>query len=97
MELLHGADHIGDVFDHVHGAQVVEGVIAKRIGEAVEVAQNVGVGARIAIDAERTRIFVDAAADVEDAGHYAARVHVRAFRDKPEACLTASGIPPVYL
>src|SRR5277367_4520798 len=65
MEFLHGGDHVGHVLDHVDGAQLVERVIAERIGKAIEVDKNVGAGARVAIDSDRTRVLVDSAADVE--------------------------------
>src|SRR5208282_5808622 len=65
MKLLHGADDVGNVLDDVHGAQGLEGTVAERVGEPVQVAQNVGAATGIAIDADRARIFVDATADVE--------------------------------
>ena len=67
MKLLHGADHVRDMLDDMDGAQRRERVVAKGIREAVEIADHVGAAARIAVDADGARIFVDAAADVERA------------------------------
>ena len=61
------ADDVGDVLDDVDGADAVEGVVAEGVGEAVEVAENVGAAAWVAVDADGAGKFVDAAADVEDA------------------------------
>ena len=36
MELFHAADDVGDVLDHVHGLERVEGGVAKGIRETVE-------------------------------------------------------------
>src|SRR5215469_12298892 len=66
VKLLHGADHVGQVFDHVDGAHTPEGVVRERVGEAVEIADDVGGAGRIAVDADRAGIFFNAAADVEN-------------------------------
>jgi hypothetical protein len=67
MKLFHGAHHVRDVFDYVHGAKRIEGVVAERVRKTVEVAQHVGAATRVAVDADRARIFVDATADVQGA------------------------------
>src|ERR1700689_4722984 len=41
MELLHGTDHVGDVLDNGDGLERVETGIAERIGEMIQVGQNV--------------------------------------------------------
>jgi hypothetical protein len=64
MKFLHRADDVRDMLDDVHGAEGVKGVIAERVRKPIQVAQNVGAGVGIAIDADRTRIFIDATADV---------------------------------
>ena len=67
MELLHGANHVGNVLDHMHRAQLTEGAVAKWVRKTVQVAQHVGAGVRVAIHADGAGIFVDAASDVENA------------------------------
>jgi len=65
MKLLHAADDVRDVLDHVHGLQRVERRIAERVRDVVEVAQYVGAAGGIAIDTDRAWTLVDPAADVE--------------------------------
>lgn len=67
VEFLHRSDHVGNVLYHVNRAQLVKRIIAKRIRKMVQVAQHIGLGARIVIDADGAGELVDAAADVEDA------------------------------
>src|SRR5580704_3473305 len=52
VKLLHGADDIGYMLDDMHGAKRCERVVAERVRETVEVADDVGPAARIAIDAD---------------------------------------------
>jgi hypothetical protein len=68
MEFLHRADHIGDVLDHVNGAQLAEGAVAKRVRKTVQIAQHVGAGVGVAIDADGAGVLVDAAAYIENPG-----------------------------
>jgi imidazolonepropionase-like amidohydrolase len=65
MEFLHGADNVGNVFDNVDGAEMVEGAVAERVREGIEIAENVGGAGGVGIDADRAGVFADAAADVE--------------------------------
>src|SRR5208282_4594135 len=65
VKLLHGSDHVVNVLDDVNRRHPVETVIAEGIRCAVEIAQDVGPARWIAVDADRARLFVDAAADVE--------------------------------
>ena len=44
MKFFHGGDDIRNVFDDVFGAQMVEGIIAKREAAAVQMAEYVGGG-----------------------------------------------------
>src|ERR1700685_303470 len=67
MKLLHGADDVGDVLDDMNGAQLGEGAVADGIRKTVQVAEHVGARVGSAIKADRAGIFVDAAADVENA------------------------------
>src|SRR5579862_2258199 len=71
MELLHGADHVRHVLDHMNSVQLGEGTVAKRVRKTVEIAKHVGACIRIAIHADGARVLVDAAADVENPGGYA--------------------------
>ena len=65
VKLLHGADHVGDVLDDVNGQHAVERVVGERVGEAVEVAQDVGAAGGIAVDPDGAGMLADPAADVE--------------------------------
>jgi len=67
VELLDGADDGGDMLDHVDGADLVEGVVAEGIREMIEVAEEVGAAGGIAVNAYGARVFVDSAADIENA------------------------------
>ncbi len=66
VKLLHSSHDVGDVFDDVDGAQAIESAVGKGVGEAVEVAEDVGVAGGIKIDSERPGELFDTAADVED-------------------------------
>jgi hypothetical protein len=48
----------------VNGKNTVEGALTKGIGEAIEVADDVGAAGGIAVDADGARLLADAAADV---------------------------------
>ncbi|HWE52383.1 MAG TPA: hypothetical protein VG273_21485 [Bryobacteraceae bacterium] len=52
MELLHTADHVTQVLDHVNGAESVETAVRERIGKAVEIADNVGCARGIDVDSD---------------------------------------------
>jgi hypothetical protein len=67
MKLLHGANHVGNVLDHVNRTQLGEGAVAKWVRKTVQVAQHIGAGVRVAIHADGAGVFVDSAADVENA------------------------------
>lgn len=64
VEFLHGADHVCDVLDEMNGANLAKGSVAKRKREVIQVGDDVGTRVEIAIDADRARIFVDAAANI---------------------------------
>lgn len=66
MELFDGGDDIRDVLDDVSSTNLPERVIAKRVRRMIEVCEDVGPGVRIAIQPDRTGIFVDSAADIQD-------------------------------
>ena len=55
VKLLHSSHDVGDVFDDVDGAQTIESAVGKGVGEAVEVAEDVGVAGGIKIDSERPK------------------------------------------
>ncbi|SRR5689334_2919700 len=65
VEFLHGLDYVGDMLDHMNGLQFIEDRVAERVGKTVEVAEHIGTGGRVAVDANGPWEFVDAAADVE--------------------------------
>ena len=52
VEFLHGPDHVGDVLDHMNGLQLIEGRVAEGIGKTVEVAEDIGAGGGVAVDAD---------------------------------------------
>src|SRR5579862_8025279 len=66
VELLDGSDYVGKMLDDMNGAQLIEGVIAERIRQPVELAQHIGAAGGIPVDTNRSGKFVDPAADVED-------------------------------
>ena len=66
MELFDGADHVGDVFDQVYGADPGERVIAKRERKVIEVGDNVGAGVEVAIQSDRAGVLIYSATNVED-------------------------------
>src|ERR1035437_1072700 len=65
VKLLRGAHHVGDVLDHVDGRQPVERAVGERVGEPVQVRQDVGAAGGIPVDTDGARLLVNAAADVE--------------------------------
>src|SRR5689334_12060268 len=66
MKLLHRPDHVIDVFDDVDGGEAVEGAVGERVGEAIEIGEDVGAAGRIAVEADGAGLFMNAAADIED-------------------------------
>lgn len=54
------------MFDHVDGTQLVKGAVRERVRETIEVADDVRRRGRIDINSNRSRIFVDAAADIQN-------------------------------
>src|SRR6185437_8830140 len=68
VKLLHTSDHIGNVLDDVNCTNKAKLAVGERIRKAVQVAQDVGPARRIAVDSDRTRIFLNAATDVKCSG-----------------------------
>ena len=75
MKLLHRANDVRYMLDHVNGAYLVERAVAERIWKAVQVAQDICARVRIAVDPDRPRIFVDAAPHIEHARRLAIHAH----------------------
>jgi hypothetical protein len=67
MKFFHGGDDVRDVFDDVLGAQMIEGIIAERQAAAIEMAEDIGGGGWIHIEADGAGIFRRPAAYVENA------------------------------
>ncbi len=67
MKLLHGPDNVRHMLNYMHGAERGKRVVAERVRKTVEVADDVGTAARVAIDTDCSGIFIDAAANVERA------------------------------
>jgi hypothetical protein len=65
VKFFHGFHDVAHVFDHVNGLQGVEGGISERVRKLVELANHVGSAGGVAVDANGSGEFVDAAADVE--------------------------------
>ena len=71
-------DHIGDVLDDVSSLKAIERIVGKRIGEVVQVAEDIGGARRIAVDADRPGSLLDSAANVEyPHSRYLNRIHRR--------------------
>lgn len=65
VELLHGADHVANVLDHMNRPDFGKRTVAKRKRIVVQICYNVGLCIWISINADRAWIFVDTATDVE--------------------------------
>lgn len=66
VELFHGFDDVGDVLDDVDCADLIERACSEGVGEAVEVADDVRITRKIPVDADRSGVLTNAAADVEN-------------------------------
>ncbi len=64
MEVLHGAQNAGDMFDHVGGANFDKRAVGEGQGRLVEIRDYVGAACRVGVYADRAGKFVDAAAGV---------------------------------
>src|SRR5277367_867964 len=67
VEFFHGGDDVRDVFDDVFGAELVEGIVAEGQAAVVQMAENIGGGGWIHIEADGAGIFCWTAAYVENA------------------------------
>jgi hypothetical protein len=67
MKFFHGRDNVRDVFDDVFGAELVERIIAKGQAAMVEMAEDIGGGGWIHIEADGAGIFCRPTAYVENA------------------------------
>lgn len=65
VELFHGAHHVCHMFDHMNRADLAEGAVGKRQRVSVEIRQHIRARIRIAVNADRARVFIDSAADVQ--------------------------------
>ncbi len=66
MEFLERADDIGYVLNHVNRPHLAKGTVAKRIGEVIQVGDDIRAGIGIPINTDGARIFVDPAADIQN-------------------------------
>ena len=57
MKFFHRGDNVGHVLDHVLGANLVEGIVAKRRARLVQMAKHVGGGVGFMSSADRAGIF----------------------------------------
>jgi hypothetical protein len=67
VEFLHGTHDVGDVFDDMDGLEAMEGRVAERVRERVEVGEDIGAAAGVAVEADGAGEFIDPAADIENA------------------------------
>src|SRR5450432_1580944 len=67
VELFHRLHDVRYVLDNMDGPQLIERLIAKGIRKSIEIGNHVRPRARVAVEADRARKFVDSTADVEDA------------------------------
>jgi len=79
-----------DVLDDVGSQQAIERIACEGIGEAVQVAENVGRARWVAVDADRPLSLPDSAADVEDA-HSRYLNHRAAGHAQESYCFVSSG------
>src|SRR6185437_13454276 len=68
VKLLHTSDHVGNVLDDVNCTNKAKLAIGERIREMVQIAEDVGTARGIAVDSDRSRIFVNATTDVKCSG-----------------------------
>jgi len=66
VQLRNKAQHVRHVLDNVATNDLVEFVVAERIGEGAEIVNNVCMAPRVCIDADRAGKFVLTTADVEN-------------------------------
>ena len=64
MKLFHQADDVSDMLNNVNGPHFAERIVVKGERDMVEVGDHIGGGVRVSINADRTGIFFDAAADI---------------------------------
>ncbi len=65
MEFLHRPDDIRNMLDDVYRPHLSEGAVAKWKREVVEVRDDVGFGVGVAVEPDRSGVFIDSAADIE--------------------------------
>ena len=86
MELLHRANDVTQMFDHVNGRDAAEAIVGKGIWKFLQIGQNVGMARRIAVDADRSGLLADPAAHIEHkyrrARRDALRLRLRTLRSR---------------
>jgi hypothetical protein len=66
MNFLHHPDDVRHMLDDMDSANFAERMIAQRIGKPVEVGDDVGARVGTSIEANSARVFVNAAANIEN-------------------------------
>ena len=66
MKLGDERHHIGNMFDHMPAYHFIEFVIGKRIWRLAQIVKDIGISARIRVDADRARILVASTTYVQD-------------------------------
>src|ERR1700733_13516592 len=65
VKLLHRADYVVQMLDHVDRRHPVERSIREWVGETIQIGQDVGLAGGIAVKSDRTGLLPYPAADVE--------------------------------
>ena len=66
MELFHRSDDIGDVLNHMDGANFTEDAVANGVWVVIQISDDVGACSSVAIEADSSRVFVKPAAYIQD-------------------------------
>jgi len=66
MQLTNECHHVGDVFNDVSADDQIKFVVWEWIWQNAEVVNNIGVAARVGVNADRTRKLVLTTTDVQD-------------------------------
>ena len=85
VKLLQSPDHVRNVLDDMDCPHFAKRTIPEGERELVEVRNHIGARVFIAIEADRTWIFVDSAADIQDRKH-PWRARLRRFRMRGAYC-----------
>ena len=66
VEFAHHGQHVPDVFDHLIADDQIELVVGKRVGDVIEIVNDISLCLRIDVKADAARSFMCATPDVEN-------------------------------